>query len=248
MALIKCPECDSKISDQAEMCPKCGYELKKKSNSNEKLDNYLKKFNGKWDNKYLIFLILIIGVVIFMFTRNNNSSGNNNNNNNNSNNNYNNNTVPPSTNNGYSVYKDSNLGVSFEIPSNYKVTTDKDGFVYVGQNIDNNGALIPYIIIGKYNNFNNPTQFLNSFTEYMRKGHSDLVITVDLLSGVIGGRTVYGLAYNYYIDGHLVVDNRYAVAINNMVYMVGTKEENVNSQEINSVTNHILETMTEGGN
>ena len=31
MALIKCPECDNKISDKAITCPKCGYELKKKN-------------------------------------------------------------------------------------------------------------------------------------------------------------------------------------------------------------------------
>lgn len=30
MALIKCPECNNQISDQADSCPKCGYELKAK--------------------------------------------------------------------------------------------------------------------------------------------------------------------------------------------------------------------------
>lgn len=68
----------------------------------------------------------------------------------------------PSTNTGYSVYTDAYLGISFEIPSNYKVTTDKEGYIYVGQNIDSKGALIPYIIIGRYDNFNNGVQFLNN--------------------------------------------------------------------------------------
>lgn len=31
MALIKCPECNSEISSQAEACPKCGYSLRKRS-------------------------------------------------------------------------------------------------------------------------------------------------------------------------------------------------------------------------
>ena len=29
MALINCPECDNEVSSQAQLCPKCGYVLKK---------------------------------------------------------------------------------------------------------------------------------------------------------------------------------------------------------------------------
>ena len=28
MAIIKCPECKRKISDQCENCPRCGYPIK----------------------------------------------------------------------------------------------------------------------------------------------------------------------------------------------------------------------------
>ena len=28
MALIKCPECSKDVSDKAQSCPNCGYELK----------------------------------------------------------------------------------------------------------------------------------------------------------------------------------------------------------------------------
>ena len=43
MALIKCPECNNQISDQADSCPKCGYELKKKEKEPEnKEENKLK--------------------------------------------------------------------------------------------------------------------------------------------------------------------------------------------------------------
>jgi len=31
MSLINCPECTHSISDTAESCPSCGYQLKKKS-------------------------------------------------------------------------------------------------------------------------------------------------------------------------------------------------------------------------
>ena len=82
---------------------------------------------------------------------------------------------------------------------------------------------------------------------YMKKQYSDLKVTIDLLSGTIGNKTVYGLAYNYTSSGHLVVDNRYAILVNGKVYMVCSKEENTNSTEINNVVTHILSTLTERG-
>jgi len=41
MALIKCPECKSKISDKAKTCPQCGYPLK------EELSWNIVLFNGQ---------------------------------------------------------------------------------------------------------------------------------------------------------------------------------------------------------
>lgn len=239
MALIKCPECNNQISDQADSCPKCGYELKKKAKEPENKEES-KSFIKKGNLKYLIIVLVIaVGAFLFFQQPNNNTgtgtgTGTEQ-------------PTTPSTNTGYSVYTDAYLGISFEIPSNYKVTTDKEGYIYVGQNIDSKGALIPYIIIGRYDNFNNGVQFLNNFTDYMRKQYSDLKITIDLISGNIGNRTVYGLAYNYNVNNHLIVDNRYAVVINNKVYMVGSKEENTNTTEINNVVEHILATLTERG-
>lgn len=235
MALIKCPECNNNISDQADICPKCGYELSKKVDTNSKNKSIVQKNNLK----YLI-LVLIIVIGGFFFFQNNNkndkkdTTGTQN-------------PTTPSKNNGYSVYTDSYLEISFEIPNGYKVTKDSDGYIYVGKNIEKNRTPIPYIIIGRYDNFSNEVQFLNSFTNYMRNQYSDLTITIDLVSGIIGNRTVYGLAYNYNVNNHLIVDNRYAVAINNKIYMVGSKEENTNSKEINDVVEHILSTLNEGG-
>lgn len=225
MALIKCPECNNKVSDQADSCPKCGYELKK--TNTEKV-----KKVSKGNLKYLIIGLVIIvgGYLIFGKPTDNNEQ-----------------KTTPSSNSGYSVYSDSNLGISFEIPSSYKVMTDKEGFIYVGQNVDNEGVLIPYLIVGRYDQFNNEVQFLNSFTDYMREQYNDLKIIIDLVSGTIGNKTVYGIAYSYNSDNHVVIDNRYATVINNKVYMVATKEENTNTDEINSVAEHILSSLTEGG-
>lgn len=229
MALIKCPECGNKISDQAESCPKCGYEMKQKKVEEK---DYLKTIKSKWNNKYLI-IILIAVAAIFMFSQKKSTSSPGT-------------TTPSPSNSGYMVYTD-NSGLSFEYPSNYQVSKDSSGFIYVAQTIDNQGPMIPYVMIGQYTNYANEVQFLNSFTDYMRKEYSDLRITIDLVSGVIGNRTVYGVAYNYTSSGHLVVDNRYALTINNKIYMVGTKEENTNTTEINNLASHIMETMNEGG-
>lgn len=231
MALIKCPECGNKISDQAESCPKCGYELKK---SNQGVGKQLNKIKGKWNNKFL--LIIVAAVIAFLlFNQNKTQSSNGGGT-----------PTPSPSNNGYMVYADQS-GLSFEYPSNYKVTVGKDGYIYVAKNISNQSALIPYVIIGKYNKYNNETRFLTDFTNYLRQEYSDLQITIDLLSGIIGNRTVYGIAYNYTSSGHLIVDNRYAVLINNAIYMIGSKEENTNTEEINNVVSHIIETITEGG-
>ena len=236
MALIKCPECKNNISDQAENCPKCGYQLKKQNIKEEIKDNFnsSKLKNFKFDYKSIVIIALLIVGAYFIFNQDKqNPSGG---------------TSTPSSTSGYSIFNSSNMGISFEYPSSYKVATDNDGYIYVGKNTNNNNVVIPYVIIGRYDNFNDQVTFLNSFTNYMKKEYSDLVITIDLLSGNIGNKLVYGLAYNYTSNGHLIVDNRYAVTINNKVYMIGSKEENTNSTEINSVVEHIINTLTEGGN
>ena len=81
----------------------------------------------------------------------------------------------------------------------------------------------------------------------MKKQYSDLQIVINLVSGVIGNRTVYGLAYSYTSSGHLVIDNRYAILVNGKVYMIASREENTNSNEINNAVNCIISTLTERG-
>ncbi len=255
MALIKCPECNSDISDQAEKCPKCGYELKT-PNEPEKKE---KKFKGKVDYKYIILGLLIVVVGFYMLNNRQSSSdtgsgmqsptasttptpssqqqpssG----------------TAPsttPGTNQGYVVYNDTNLGVQYEIPSSYGTFTDNNGLTYVGASIDSDGALIPYIVLGWDSNYKNPVQFLNAFTDELRKAYGDVAITIDLVQGTLGQYSVYGIQYTYNSSGHLVVDNRYATVINNKIFMIGSKEENVNQQYINDIIRVMFNTL-KGGN
>lgn len=67
MALIKCPECKKKISDQCENCPNCGYPIKanittveaeafEKTNSSK--DNIAKSVLKKW------WFWTVVGVVL----------------------------------------------------------------------------------------------------------------------------------------------------------------------------------------
>lgn len=244
MALIKCPECGNKISDKAEICPKCGYELNSNSNNldSNKTNNNKGRFTSKFkkDNYRYLFIFAVFIILFLLYTQNKYKTDNNNQTKNPSTQG----TTEPAKTNGYMVYKDSKLGISFEYPSSYKAATDKEGFIYIAKNIDNEGALIPYIIVGRYTEYKNEVQFLNAFTDYMRKEYSDLVVAIDLLSGQINGKTVYGIAYNYTSSGHLVVDNRYATIMNNNVYMIASKEENSNSSEINSVVEHIISTLS----
>ena len=235
MALINCPECKNKISDKAESCPKCGYEINKNRNNNLGI----KKNNSNYV-MIVIVIILVIGA-IYLFDNTNKNKGNTPN------------TTSPTTTsavnlNGYSVYNDKYLGVSYQLPNNYKVYYGNDNLVYLGTNVDNQGAFIPYIVIGRYDNYNDGAKFLNEFTEYIRREYPDMIITIDLLSGTINGKTTYGIQYKYTVNGRIVIDNRYAIVVNNKVYMIGSKEENVNSAEINEVVKNLISTFTEGGN
>ncbi len=80
MALIKCPECRSEVSDRADKCPKCAYPLDKNTSSKVKEVQLTKKKHKKsmiWaalmgvigflmllSEKTMTLGILIIGVTI----------------------------------------------------------------------------------------------------------------------------------------------------------------------------------------
>lgn len=233
MALIKCPECDKKVSDKAESCPHCGYSFKKKIEIN---DEKLKELNGKWNNKYLIIILIVLVIGYFLFF--NNSRGNINEGNGGS----------PTTElnpNQNGNYEYSQNGKYFEYPTTYKVYVDKSGSIYVGKNIDKDGALIPYIMIEKYKNYTDPTQLLNELTNEISKEYSDAVITINMLSSYIGDKYVYGIQYTYTSNGHIVVDNRYAFLVGNSMYLVTTKEENTNTAEINNTGALIIKSLKE---
>jgi len=40
MALINCPECGSRISDQAEKCPSCAYPINSRGNNTESKEGF----------------------------------------------------------------------------------------------------------------------------------------------------------------------------------------------------------------
>ena len=63
MALIKCAECGREISDKAEMCPGCGYPIKR--NGVLKSDSYKNRirFNG------ISILALSFGLILLFFVR-----------------------------------------------------------------------------------------------------------------------------------------------------------------------------------
>lgn len=237
MALIKCPECKNNISDQADVCPKCGYEI----NNNNKTN----KNNKKIDYKYLLISLLIIVVGFYML--NNRKTPTTGGGSDNPTTNPSTGTTTPGTNNGYVVFNDANLGLSYEIPSNYKTYVDNNKLSYVGSNIDNEGPLIPYIVLGWDSTYSDPAQFLNAFTKELQKVYGEVLITIDMISNTIGNYYVYGIQYQYNSSGHIVIDNRYAIKINNKILMIGSKEENVNTDTINNIVGVIIQTL-KGGN
>ena len=234
MALIKCPECDKKVSDKAESCPHCGYSFKKKIEIN---DEKLKELKGKWNNKYLIIILIVLVIGYFLFF-----NGSKTNNTNTGNGGSPTTELKPNQNGNYEYNQN---GKYFEFPTSYKVYVDKSGSIYVGKNIDKDGALIPYIMIEKYKNYTDPAQLLNELTSEIGKEYSDAVITINMLSSYIGDKYVYGIQYMYTSNGHVVVDNRYAFLVGNSMYLVTTKEENTNTAEINNTCDLIMRSLKE---
>lgn len=234
MALIKCPECDKKVSDKAENCPHCGYSFKKKIEIN---DEKLKELKGKWNNKYLIIILVVLVIGYFLFF-----NGSKTNNTNTGNGGSSTTELKPNQNGNYEYNQN---GKYFEFPTSYKAYVDKSGSIYVGKNIDKDGALIPYIMIEKYKNYTDPAQLLNELTNEIAKEYSDAVITINMLSSYIGDKYVYGIQYTYTSNGHIVVDNRYAFLIGNSMYLVTTKEENTNTAEINNTGALIIKSLKE---
>ena len=59
MAKVKCPECNKKVSEKAEACPKCGYPIK--SNIKEIRSKERKEFFMG----FVVLITIVVGVLIF---------------------------------------------------------------------------------------------------------------------------------------------------------------------------------------
>ena len=62
MSLIKCPECGKEVSDSANVCPNCGYPVKKMKEKNPE--------DTKIVGKMCIALSIIFGFIMFTFIYN----------------------------------------------------------------------------------------------------------------------------------------------------------------------------------
>ncbi len=65
MALVKCPECGKKVSENAESCPNCGEPIKKKQAKDEYMKDYFLLIKNKKKLIILIFIILLLLVGCF---------------------------------------------------------------------------------------------------------------------------------------------------------------------------------------
>ena len=223
MALIKCPECGKQMSDMAGSCPHCGYTKNVNQNNSKKSKSNNSK--GKFNIKYLIIIVVLLVGGYMLYSKPSQSGD-----------------IQPNTNGNYEFNQN---GKYFEFPTNYKVYIDTNGTIYVGQYIDDSGALIPYISIEKYTSYTNPVDILNELYELLVKEYPDTSIVIDLVNGQINDKDVYGVCFGYTSNGHYVIDNRYAFLIGNSMYLITTKEENQNTDEINNVCTLIIESLKE---
>lgn len=231
MALIKCPECKKNMSDKADACPHCGYQVKE-----SKVSGGLEKLKSNPNTKYIL-VVLVALVVIILFGVFDKKENNNPTNPNEPSNN------EPQMNNGNYVYNYG--GLYFEFPTTYKAYVDKNKTIYVGKNIDDNGALIPYVMVDKYKGYTEPVKVLEDFDSMFKKEYPDTVIMIDKITGILGDKNVVGSMYGYTSSGHVVIDNRYAFLVNNSMYVVSSREENQNTTEINNVVDLVIKSLKE---
>ena len=100
-------------------------------------------------------------------------------------------------------------------------------------------------MIEKYKNYKDPGALLNDVATELNKSYGDVQILLNQLSGYLGDKLTYGSMFSYTSSGHLVIDNRYAFLVGNSMYLVTSKEENENTNEINNVVNLIIQTLKE---
>lgn len=210
MALVKCPECNNDISDQAVACPKCGYELKKR-----KKKVTLPSGKNKWF--VVIGVLLLIGGFYLLNSKANATKS----------------------------YESKFLGISFDYNSGYKVNSNDDGFIYLAKSYSGEQAIIPYILIGRYDDYRYPNLFLTSLSLHMLNEYGSTLTASKVTNIDIGDEKVYCITYTYKENDKTIVDNRYAFVINKKVYMVASKESD-NSKDINNLVELIISTMKEG--
>ena len=217
MALIKCPECKKDISDKAEVCPNCGYELKSANGSvsNSNLD---KVISG--DNLKYLFIIVVAAIEIFLvFNMINKNSGM-----------------------GYKSYTDSTLDITFNYPKNYDVKRDTStNLLYVAKSIGNTVPDYPYIVISKIDGYA-PYSFLSKAMDILSNLEDYKVIT-DITSEMMGNKSVYKIQISYTLDGQSIVDSSYAFNYNNLLYVVESMELNSQDAKIAKYVKEIIDSL-----
>ena len=63
MALINCPECGSRISDQAEKCPSCAYPINSLGKSSENKEGF---FLQSMNFGCLLIFYTVLAIVVFV--------------------------------------------------------------------------------------------------------------------------------------------------------------------------------------
>lgn len=111
------------------------------------------------------------------------------------------------------------LGISV-LAASYERAEQKDGFVYLYTMREDS---IPYIIIGKYDV--QASNFVPSFTEYMKGTYADLRVTREEEEVTLADRTFRSIVYEYSTGSYPIRDTRMFCELGTSTFMFGAKEE-----------------------
>ncbi len=68
MALIKCPECNSEVSDKAESCPKCAYPIIGSIQAHDRKVQTIEQTSKRYKGHQLLSVLLFIISFLIMIT------------------------------------------------------------------------------------------------------------------------------------------------------------------------------------
>lgn len=274
MSLIKCPNCDKSVSDQAKTCPHCGIDLTAKKTKKSKPTKAkpapvasapvapAPRPPKPYRFPFLLGLFIVIaglisaGISIFFLVK------------------YIEKEQKPADNCGASVlptekpddptptptptsenktYK--NKLFSFEYPSDWTIATDSYNNIYVTKSTKKDGTPdYPFVMIHEDDTDDmTPKDLINDYYNSAKRYFTNYEIYSDITTGKVGDRGFYQYAYTYNApsSSNRIIDYRYTLKVSDGLFMLSSSVEEdddvkTTQSDLNKIVKLIIKSLKKG--